>query len=345
MATRNIVPRADEEGNLGTSLKKWLKGWFKNLFVSNEITDGTNSVTISDVKDAVDKKHLSTKLGSKHIDESNIGDLKIIQYELSGDKLKYISLPGGGDMLKSIYDTDDDGIVDQSESLNDGSSGGGNNITAKEARDHIDDVANPHSITKSQVGLGNVTNDSQLKREAGDIDSFSEKTSIHDNDLILIEDSEDSNNKKKVKRGNLVANIVTKEVFFQADYSSNEGNFRTKVVGGGGSFNFNFVVPHDFSSIDNLVIVGIIQSGAIGTNRDIDLFSNYGTIGEVFNNHLESDTTTTYDFSTYSAGEIIEIDISGVFTNLSAGDYCGINIDHNGIGGQIEYLGIRLKYT
>ncbi len=51
MATRNIVPRANEEGNIGTSLKNWLKGWFKNLFVSNEITDGTNTTTIANIKD------------------------------------------------------------------------------------------------------------------------------------------------------------------------------------------------------------------------------------------------------------------------------------------------------
>jgi len=49
MATRNIVPRANEEGNIGTTLKNWLKGWFKDIFVSNNITDGTNSVTVSDI--------------------------------------------------------------------------------------------------------------------------------------------------------------------------------------------------------------------------------------------------------------------------------------------------------
>jgi len=46
MSTRNIVPRANEEGNLGTAIKKWLKGWFKDLFVSGSITDGTNSATV-----------------------------------------------------------------------------------------------------------------------------------------------------------------------------------------------------------------------------------------------------------------------------------------------------------
>lgn len=49
MATRNIVPRANEEGNIGSSLKRWLKGWFKDLFVSGVITDGTNSETIANI--------------------------------------------------------------------------------------------------------------------------------------------------------------------------------------------------------------------------------------------------------------------------------------------------------
>ena len=68
MATRNIVPRANEEGNIGTSLKNWLKGWFKDIFVSNTLTDGTNTVTIVNLKDAVTKKHSAnadTALGAQ----------------------------------------------------------------------------------------------------------------------------------------------------------------------------------------------------------------------------------------------------------------------------------------
>lgn len=42
----------------------------------------------------------------------------------------------GGDMFKSIYDTDSNGIVDKAEQLNDGT----NTVTAEQARDHIDDT-------------------------------------------------------------------------------------------------------------------------------------------------------------------------------------------------------------
>lgn len=58
-------------------------------------------------------------------------------------------------------------------------------------------------ITPSQVGLGNVTNDTQLKAAAGDFASFPEKTSPVSADLLLIEDSAASGAKKKVQVGNL----------------------------------------------------------------------------------------------------------------------------------------------
>jgi len=49
MSTRNIVPRLDGEGNIGTALKNWLKGWFKDLFVSGSLTNGTQSVTVAEI--------------------------------------------------------------------------------------------------------------------------------------------------------------------------------------------------------------------------------------------------------------------------------------------------------
>ena len=47
MATRNIVPRGDGEGNIGSLIKKWIKGWFVDVYVSGSITDGTDSVTVN----------------------------------------------------------------------------------------------------------------------------------------------------------------------------------------------------------------------------------------------------------------------------------------------------------
>lgn len=70
---------------------------------------------------------------------------------------------------------------------------------------HIANTSNPHSVTKTQVGLGNVTDDAQLKRAAGDIDSFTEKVTLAADDWVLIEDSADSFNKKKAKKSAFTA--------------------------------------------------------------------------------------------------------------------------------------------
>jgi len=63
--------------------------------------------------------------------------------------------------------------------------------------DHLADVSNPHDR------LNSVTNDAQLKRAAGDINTFTEKTSPVSADIILIEDSAASYAKKKVQITNL----------------------------------------------------------------------------------------------------------------------------------------------
>ena len=53
-------------------------------------------------------------------------------------------------------------------------------------------------LDNSDIGLGNVTNDAQLKRAANDFNSFTQKVTPVDNDIVLIEDSADSYSKKKV---------------------------------------------------------------------------------------------------------------------------------------------------
>jgi hypothetical protein len=63
---------------------------------------------------------------------------------------------------------------------------------------HLASTTNPHSVTKTQVGLANVTNDAQLKRGNADFTSFSQKTSPSGSDVIVIEDSADSFSKKYI---------------------------------------------------------------------------------------------------------------------------------------------------
>ncbi len=79
---------------------------------------------------------------------------------------------------------------------------------------HVGSTSNPHSVTKTQVGLGNVTDDAQLKRAAADFAGFTAKATPVSADVLLIEDSADSNNKKKVTVGSLPSSV------FGADYQT-----------------------------------------------------------------------------------------------------------------------------
>jgi len=60
---------------------------------------------------------------------------------------------------------------------------------------------------KTVLALNNVTNDAQLKRAAGDIASFTEKTTPVSADLLLIEDSAAANAKKRLQIGNLPGGV------------------------------------------------------------------------------------------------------------------------------------------
>lgn len=72
---------------------------------------------------------------------------------------------------------------------------------------HLASTSNPHSTTASQVGLGSVTNDAQLKRAAADFATFTEKTTPVSADLLLIEDSAASGAKKKLQLANLPGGV------------------------------------------------------------------------------------------------------------------------------------------
>lgn len=85
-----------------------------------------------------------------------------------------------------------------------------NNGTIWEKWDTNDEVTSVNGytgdvvITKTDLGLDNVTNDAQLKRDAGDFNTFTEKLEPVEDDIVLIEDSEDAFNKKKVKLANML---------------------------------------------------------------------------------------------------------------------------------------------
>ncbi|MFH1325634.1 MAG: hypothetical protein ABIH49_02585 [archaeon] len=170
--------------------------------------------------------------------------------------------------------------------------------------------------------LGNITSNSGFFSFLGDSANRITKLFVQDVDVS----------------GNLTG--ITKEVFFPVDPTdTNLGNFRSRSVGSGGVWRFNFQIPSDFSSLTNLEIILI----PTGTNAaaPVDLYSDCGVVGEPYNQHSET-LSTTWNLGT--ANNIYALDISGAFTNLSTGDFCGLQVDEGAFGFATNYLGIKLKY-
>ena len=102
-------------------------------------------------------------------------------------------------------------------------------------------------LDKTDVGLTNVTDDAQLKRAAGDIDTFTEKVAPVDADIVLIEDSEDSFNKKKVLLSNMLGG------------------------GSGGGGSFVWELNGDFSPLESITS-GISMLG-FGSDLETDIWA------------------------------------------------------------------------
>lgn len=106
--------------------------------------------------------------------------------------------------------------------------------------------------------------------------------------------------------------------------------------------NIAFDVPPDFSSIhsaDILVVPGINANAS----WDIDLSVVYSAVDEANNTHTDSDTASTYDFST-DDDKLKAIDISGLLGSLAAGDNVGVEIENNETDG-LTVIGVRFQYT
>lgn len=130
------------------------------------------------------------------------------------------------------------------------------------------------------------------------------------------------------------------EVRFSVPYDNDKGDYAVHHIAAGSTGFFSFRIPSDFVSLNKLVMVAIPNNTTV--DKDIELSSDYGAIGEPYNSHSESNATLLWSAT---AGELIEFDISSVFSALSAGDNCGLFINQNGITGGVNYLCILLQYS
>jgi len=118
------------------------------------------------------------------------------------------------------------------------------------------------------------------------------------------------------------------------------GDYQTVNVTANGSVNFTFHFPHDMTALTAVSAICIPQGTF--TDESFTFGSDYASAGEDFQTHSESLTENrsgTVDLMT-------KIDATGVYSSPVAGDFAGLLVDHNNIGGvSIRYLGILVEYT
>lgn len=145
-----------------------------------------------------------------------------------------------------------------------------------------------------------------------------------------------------ILHGTFMADL-TRYVYYPAETNvSGIGSYRVDVLQANSDTNFNFVIPDDFVSLNSLSLIGWAQTGAGGNNKNVDLTSTYGRIGENVLIHSETNTVGLYTFGPdYTK---FALNLASVFTQITAGDICGVNVKHNSVGGNVSYVVIKLSY-
>jgi len=146
--------------------------------------------------------------------------------------------------------------------------------------------------------------------------------------------------------GYIVIERATKEIFIPyTGYTTgvegiDRGHAHTRLDGGDVAC-ISFYVPHDFTSLEEAVI--LLKANASKTNYNIDTYAAYASIGEVADQNENYDETSTYNLS---ADVISEIDVSALLSGLAAGDKVCVRIVNNEAAPySVDVYGMRFKYN
>jgi hypothetical protein len=131
-----------------------------------------------------------------------------------------------------------------------------------------------------------------------------------------------------------------KETYLDVRKNNYMGFYDGISVTASGTEYFSFPVPFDFLHLHELKLIGIAETG--GADKQIDLYSQYGGIGQAYD--YSTETSEGGLFNLGSANEKIAIDISPVFSGIVAEDTCALKIVHQSIGGKIYYQHIKMRY-
>lgn len=105
MATPNQVPRTNNEGEVGTSVKNWLKGWFKQLFVGSDGIVDVNEKAVIKTEATVDAVNYIT------IKNAASGNSPQAKAEGADDNIDFI-IKTKGDGKFQVLDGNNNGIIE-----------------------------------------------------------------------------------------------------------------------------------------------------------------------------------------------------------------------------------------
>lgn len=99
MYTKDLLAGIKDTYRVGTETYRYLEGHFKKLYVNGVEYTGSGATVFTDLGD---------------VPNSYVGlGLEVVRVKATEDGLETVALTGGGDMTKAVYDTDDDGIIDE----------------------------------------------------------------------------------------------------------------------------------------------------------------------------------------------------------------------------------------
>jgi len=102
----------------------------------------------------------------------------------------------------------------------------------------------------------------------------------------------------------------------------------------------SFYVPSDFSSVLEMVVVGIAEASVVGMELEFDI--DYGAVGESLREHYLYNARVSIDTT---VNVIAEWSIPSL-AYLAAKDYVGINVIRpSGGNANVMILGLRFKYS
>ncbi len=212
---------------------------------------------------------------------------------------------------------------------------------------HLADLANPHAVTKTQVGLGNVEN---LKVNLTAIvvptvnNDDTEGYAVGSRWIDTVTDSEfvavDVTTGAAVWRSTVESSIARFVVNMAGNSSTTYSPYASTALATNGNGFFSLIVPSDFGSINECLVYGIPASTAAGL--DIDIIINFSAPGEAYNANSASDLVTTYSVTSL---QTFTLDFTAILSGVSAGDQVGFEVDHNSIGQTINYTSLVFKYN